>query len=77
MKKLVSNAALNRIITAHRSKGAWCKWNLSFSTPQAKEEGLSEKQIKIAHKAFGHYNGVAVIKSEMIEIVYASITEAE
>jgi hypothetical protein len=77
MKKLISKAALKRIITAYRGHGSWCKWVLSFSLAQAREEGLSEPQIKIAHETFGQYHGVVVVKSEMVEIIYGALVEIQ
>jgi hypothetical protein len=74
MKKQISNAALNRIVTAQRGQG-FGKWMLNFSKSQAKAEGLNYKQIEAAHEAFGHYYGLAT-KSEMVEIVYAAIAQA-
>lgn len=71
MKK-ISTAALNRIITAQRGQG-FGKWHLNFSKAQAREEGLSETQIKNAFEAFQQNHGVTTTKSEMIEIVYAHI----
>jgi len=72
MKNQISNAALNRIITAQKSSG-FGKWHLNFSKAQAKAEGLTEEQIKDGFEAFQQNHGVTVTKSEMIEIVYAHI----
>ena len=67
----ISNAALNRIITAQKGQG-FGKWVLNFSVAQAKAEGLTEKQISDAHQTFCDYHAT-VNKAEMIEVVYAAI----
>jgi hypothetical protein len=75
MKKQISNTALNRIITAQKGQG-FGKWVLNFSIMQAKAEGLTEKQVSEAHQAFCDYHAT-VNKAEMVEAVYAAITDAE
>jgi len=69
---IISNAAINRIITAQKAQG-FGKWKLNFSVAQAKAEGLTEKQVSDAHQAFCDYHGVVTTKSEMVEAVYAAI----
>jgi hypothetical protein len=76
MKKQISNAALKRIVTAQKSQG-FGNWSLNFSIAQAKADGLNEKQVVAAHQAFCNYYGVATTKSEMVEVVYAAIAQAE
>jgi len=71
----ISSAALNRIITAQRGHG-FGKWILNFSKAQAKAEGLTEKQAAAAHQAFCDYHGSIATKAEMVEAVYAEISEA-
>jgi hypothetical protein len=74
-KKKISNAALNRIITAQKLQGKFGKWRLNFSVAQAKAEGLTEKQISEAHQAFCDYHAT-VNKAAIVEAVYAAIVEA-
>ena len=70
-KSTISNAAINRIITAHRVKGS-LQWSLNFSKAQARKEGLTPQQIEAAETAFGNGRG-AYDKKGMIEVVYAAI----
>jgi len=77
MKKKISNAALNRIITAQKVRGTFNAYVLNFSKAQARFEGLTEQQVTDAHQAFCDYHGSTVTKPEMVEVVYAAIAETE
>lgn len=70
--QIISTAALNRIVTAQKGQG-FGKWHLNFSKAQAREEGLTPKQIADAYEAFEQNHGTGITKAEMVEAVYAAI----